>query len=181
MIKEGIQFVIFKPLSYCFEETIGFNAKTSFASCQRLILVHYFHQRIFQEEMVISKNRNFLPQTLVSLPPRKPCFYMSCFSFFFFLEYHKLFKALQLTLFQHKDSKSFINIMVFFVGLAVFVVVTVLFSRLWISSSYFFIENPPSHIDIGVRLKLLQRRIQSPLKHLRWSFLRNELTADTVS
>ena len=24
------QFVIFKPLSYCFEETIGFDVKTSF-------------------------------------------------------------------------------------------------------------------------------------------------------
>ena len=27
-----IQFVIFKPLSYCFEETIGFDVKASFAS-----------------------------------------------------------------------------------------------------------------------------------------------------
>ena len=27
-----IQFVIFKPLSYCFEETIRFDVKTSFAS-----------------------------------------------------------------------------------------------------------------------------------------------------
>ena len=27
------QFLIFKPLSYCFEETIGFDVKTSFASC----------------------------------------------------------------------------------------------------------------------------------------------------
>ena len=26
------QFVIFKPLGYCFEETIGFDVKTSFAS-----------------------------------------------------------------------------------------------------------------------------------------------------
>ena len=26
------QFVIFKPLSYCFEETIGFDVKASFAS-----------------------------------------------------------------------------------------------------------------------------------------------------
>ena len=26
------QFVIFKPLSYCFEETIGFDVKVSFAS-----------------------------------------------------------------------------------------------------------------------------------------------------
>ena len=27
-----IQFAIFKPLSYCFEETIGFDVKASFAS-----------------------------------------------------------------------------------------------------------------------------------------------------
>ena len=27
-----MQFVIFKPLSYCFAETIGFNVKASFAS-----------------------------------------------------------------------------------------------------------------------------------------------------
>ena len=28
-----IQFVIFKPLTYCFKETIGFYVKASFASC----------------------------------------------------------------------------------------------------------------------------------------------------
>ena len=27
------QFVIFKPLSYCFKETKGFDVKASFASC----------------------------------------------------------------------------------------------------------------------------------------------------
>ena len=27
-----MQFIIFKPLSYCFEEIIGFNVKISFAS-----------------------------------------------------------------------------------------------------------------------------------------------------
>ena len=27
-----LQFVIFKPLNYCFEETIGFNVKALFAS-----------------------------------------------------------------------------------------------------------------------------------------------------
>ena len=27
------QFVMFKPLSFCFEETIGFDVKGSFASC----------------------------------------------------------------------------------------------------------------------------------------------------
>ena len=29
---QAVQFVIFKPLSYCFEETIGFDVKASFAS-----------------------------------------------------------------------------------------------------------------------------------------------------
>ena len=56
--------------------------------------------------------------------------------------------------------------------LAPLVVVTVLFSRLWVSSSYFSIESPPSHMNIGACLKQLQIRIQNPLKHLRWSFLR---------
>ena len=58
----------------------------------------------------------------------------------------------------------------FFLGLAPFVVVTVLFSWLWVSSSNFFIENPPSHIHFGVLLKLLQRRVKKPFKHLSWSF-----------
>ena len=31
------QFVIFKPLSYCFEETIGFDVKASFASCLQVL------------------------------------------------------------------------------------------------------------------------------------------------
>ena len=35
-----VQFVIFKPLSYCFEETIGLDVKASFASrpVSRLII-----------------------------------------------------------------------------------------------------------------------------------------------
>ena len=33
------QFVIFKPLSYCFEETIGFDVKASFASRPRSRLI----------------------------------------------------------------------------------------------------------------------------------------------
>ena len=31
-IPKKVQFVIFKPLSYCFKETIGFDVKASFAS-----------------------------------------------------------------------------------------------------------------------------------------------------
>ena len=30
--KVTVQFVIFNPLSYCFEETIGFDVKASFTS-----------------------------------------------------------------------------------------------------------------------------------------------------
>ena len=33
------QFVIFKPLGHCFEETIGFDVKTSFASCPVSLLI----------------------------------------------------------------------------------------------------------------------------------------------
>ena len=47
----------------------------------------------------------------------------------------------------HKGSKSCKSDIMF--------LVTAFFSRLWVSSSYFFIENPPSHIDTFVRLKLL--------------------------
>ena len=49
--------------------------------CQRLILLHYFHQKIFQQEMVISKKRNFFVKTLDFLPPWKPGLYKSPFTF----------------------------------------------------------------------------------------------------
>ena len=64
------------------------------------------------------------------------------------------------------------KIFCFFVGLASFVVVTVQLSRIWVSPSYFFIENPSSHINFGVFLQLLQCRFQNPLKQLRWRFSR---------
>ena len=35
------QFVIFKPLSYCFEETIGFDLKASFTSCPLSRLIRW--------------------------------------------------------------------------------------------------------------------------------------------
>ena len=35
----SMQFVIFKPLNYCFEETIGFDVKASFASQPVLRLI----------------------------------------------------------------------------------------------------------------------------------------------
>ena len=36
-----IEFVIFKPLSYCFKETVGFDAKASFGNCPLLRLIRW--------------------------------------------------------------------------------------------------------------------------------------------
>ena len=41
-----IQFVIFNPLSYCFEGTIGFDVKTSFASRPESRLIRWYNKRI---------------------------------------------------------------------------------------------------------------------------------------
>ena len=38
------QFVIFKPLSYCFEKTIGFDVKASFASCPPSRLIRRYNK-----------------------------------------------------------------------------------------------------------------------------------------
>ena len=38
------QFVIFKPLSYCFEETIGFDVKVSFASRPASCLIRSYNK-----------------------------------------------------------------------------------------------------------------------------------------
>ena len=38
------QFVIFKPLSYCFEETIGFDVKASFASRPVSCLIRLYNK-----------------------------------------------------------------------------------------------------------------------------------------
>ena len=38
-MKSFVQFVIFKLLSYCFEETIGFDREASFASRRALRLI----------------------------------------------------------------------------------------------------------------------------------------------
>ena len=73
--------------------------------CQRLILIHYIHQNLFQEEFF--KQMQFLYLNSYILGTRETrSLYISCI-IFFFLEYHELFKALKLTLFRHKDSKSF--------------------------------------------------------------------------
>ena len=38
------QFVIFKPLSYCFEEIIGFDVKASFASRSESCLIRWYNE-----------------------------------------------------------------------------------------------------------------------------------------
>ena len=83
-------------------------------------------------------------------------------------------KRLQQTFFScsihHKYSKSFKNI----IFLYRFSPLCCDYCALFLTLDFillFFIENTPIHIDIGVRLKLLQRAIRKPLKHLRWSFL----------
>ena len=80
--------------------------------------------------MVISKKPN-------SLSPGKVGLYILWWLFFFFLEFHEPLKILHLTLFHHKDSDSFKNVM-FFVGFVLCVVINVLFSQPWVSVTYFF-------------------------------------------
>ena len=50
--------------------------------CQRLILLHSFYQKKFQQEMVISIKRNFFGKTLDFLPPWKLSLYISRLLFF---------------------------------------------------------------------------------------------------
>ena len=88
----------------------------------------------------------------------------------FFLECHELFKSLQLTLFHHKASKSFKNIMFLCRFSPLCFCYCVVFLPLGFILTI-FIENPLFHIDTGVCLKLLQRCIQNLLKHVRCSFL----------
>ena len=38
------QFVIFKPVSYCFEETVGFDVKASFASRPESRLIRWYNE-----------------------------------------------------------------------------------------------------------------------------------------
>ena len=50
-------FVIFKPLSYCFEETIGFDVKASSASYLVSRLIKWYNKRILRK--VYSVPREF--------------------------------------------------------------------------------------------------------------------------
>ena len=46
----GTQFVIFKPLSYYFEETIGFDVKASFASRSVSRLISWYNNQVIQQK-----------------------------------------------------------------------------------------------------------------------------------
>ena len=47
---EIIQFVVFKPLSYYFEETIGFDAKASFTSRPVSRLISWYNKQVMQQK-----------------------------------------------------------------------------------------------------------------------------------
>ena len=44
------QFAIFKPLSYCFEETIGFDIKVSFASRPVSLLISWYYNQVILQK-----------------------------------------------------------------------------------------------------------------------------------
>ena len=44
------QFIIFKSLSYCFEETIGFDVKASFASRPASRLNRWYNKQVIQQK-----------------------------------------------------------------------------------------------------------------------------------
>ena len=46
----SMQFVIFKPLSYCFEETIGFDVKASFTSRPVSRLISWYNNQVIQQK-----------------------------------------------------------------------------------------------------------------------------------
>ena len=115
--------------------------------CQRLILLHYFHQKIFQEEIVT--------QFLWSTTRETRSLYITFVIFFSFFEYHDLFKALQLTQFHYKDSTSFKNNIMFICS---FRPLCCCYCDVFLTLGFiirFFIENPPSHIHIGVFIFIL--------------------------
>ena len=44
------QFLLFKPLSYCFEETIGFDVKASFASRPLSRQISWYNNQVIQQK-----------------------------------------------------------------------------------------------------------------------------------
>ena len=68
------------------------NCEQLLLHCQLINLLLFFNEKLFQEEMVISKKCNFLGHTLVFLPARKARSLYITFIIFFSLEYHELSK-----------------------------------------------------------------------------------------
>ena len=82
---------------------------SSQTALSRTNLLHYFHQKISQEEMVIFE-KQFLWSNFCFLAATRENKTLYTTFIFFFLEYHELFKTLQLILFHYKNSKSFKNV-----------------------------------------------------------------------
>ena len=54
------QFVIFKPLSYWFEETIGFDVKPSFSSCPVSRLIRWYNKRILRKGSSVPRDFSWI-------------------------------------------------------------------------------------------------------------------------
>ena len=54
------QFVIFKPLSYCFEETIEFDVKASFASRPVSRLIRWYNKKILGKGYSVSRDFSWI-------------------------------------------------------------------------------------------------------------------------
>ena len=50
------QFVIFKALNLCFEETIGFDVKASFASCPLSRQIRWYNKRVLRKGYLVPRN-----------------------------------------------------------------------------------------------------------------------------
>ena len=55
-----LKFAIFKPLSYCFEETIGFNVKVSFASRLLSRQIRWYIKRILRKGYSVPRDFSWI-------------------------------------------------------------------------------------------------------------------------
>ena len=55
-----VQLVIFKPLSYWFEETIGFDVKPSFSSCPVSRLIRWYNKRILRKGSSVPRDFSWI-------------------------------------------------------------------------------------------------------------------------
>ena len=108
---------------------------------------------LFSSKNITRGNSNSI--SLVNHTGNQVFIYHVCYIFFSFFEYHELFKALQLTQFYHKDSKSFKNNIMFICS---FRPLCCCYCDVFLTLGFilrFFIEKPPSHIHIGVFIFIL--------------------------